>query len=95
MIIDNKVDIFISFSHFAVLISRKASFDEAKGPCKRTRQFTTLLRVVGQQCCVRLYGPESLAGFKLYVTSANIVVVPCKQMQHVGPNNDASVCMGL
>ena len=31
-----------------------------KGPCKRTQQVTTLLRVVGQQCCVRLYGPKSL-----------------------------------
>ena len=41
----------------------------------------------GQQCCVRLHGPKSLPGFKLYATSANIVVVPCKQMQHVGPNN--------
>ena len=49
----------------------------------------------GQQCCVRLHGPKSLTGFKLYATSANIVVVPCKQMQHVGPNNVASVCIRL
>ena len=26
-----------------------------------------------------------LTGFKLYVLSANIVVVPCKRTQHVGP----------
>ena len=44
----------------------------------------------GQQCCVRLHGPKSLTGFKLYATSANIVVVPCKRtQQHVGPNNVA------
>ena len=30
-----------------------------------------LLRVVGQKCCIRLYGPKSLTGFKLYATSAN------------------------
>ena len=36
----------------------------------------------GQQCCVLC-----LTGFKLYATSANIVVVPCKRTQHVGPNN--------
>ena len=24
-----------------------------------------------QQCCVRLHGPKSLTGFKLYATSAN------------------------
>ena len=60
------------------------------GPCKRTQQVTTLLRVVGvfgQQCCVRLHGPKSLTGFKLYVTSANIVVIPCKRTQRVRPNS--------
>ena len=31
-------------------------------------------------------GLKSLTGFKLYATSANIVV-PCKRTQHVGPNN--------
>ena len=49
----------------------------------------TIMRVVGQQCCVRLYGPKSLTGFKLYATIANIVVVPCKRTEHVGPNNVA------
>ena len=49
----------------------------------------TMLRVVGQQCCVRLHGPKSLTSFKLYATSANIVVIPCKRTQHVGPNNVA------
>ena len=43
-----------------------------------------------QQCCVRLRGPKILTGFKLYATSANIVVVPCNRTQHVGP-----VYMGL
>ena len=42
-----------------------------------------------QQCCVRLHGPKSLIGFKLYAASANIVVVPRKRTQHVGPNNVA------
>ena len=42
-----------------------------------------------QHCCVRLYRPKRLTGFKLYATSANIVVVPCKRTQHVGPNNVA------
>ena len=49
----------------------------------------TLLGVFGEQCCIRLYGPKSLTDFKLYATSANIVVVPCKRTQHVGPNNVA------
>ena len=60
------------------------------GPCKRTKQVTTLLRVVGQQCCVRLYGPKSLTGFKLYATSANNVMVPCKRTH--GNNNVACCC---
>ena len=55
----------------------------------------TMLRVAGQQCCVRLHVPKSLTGFKLYATSANVVVILCKRTQHVGPNNVASVCMGL
>ena len=46
-----------------------------------------MLRVVHQQCCVRLYGLKSLTGFKLLATSANIVVVPYKRTQHAGPNN--------
>ena len=49
----------------------------------------TMLRVAGQQCCVRLHGPKNLTGFKLYATSTNIVVAPCKRTQHVGPNNIA------
>ena len=50
-----------------------------------------MLEVFGQQCCVRLHGPKSSAGFKLYATSANIVVIPGKRTQHVGPNNVAFV----
>ena len=68
--------------------SWKSPCISAKGPCKRMQQVTTLLRVVavfGQQCCVRLHGPKSLTGFKLYATSANIVMVPCKRTQHVVP----------
>ena len=32
---------------------------------------------------------QNLTGFKLYATSANTDVVPCKRMQHVRPNNIA------
>ena len=60
----------------------------------KCQQLPTMLGVVGQQCCVRLHGPKSLTGFKLYTTSANIFVIPCKRTQqvttlsqHVGPNN--------
>ena len=49
----------------------------------KCQQLPTLSGVVGQQCCVRLHGPKSLTGFKLYATSANIVVVPCKRTQQV------------
>ena len=38
---------------------------------------------------MRLHGPKRLTGFKLYATSVNIVVVPCKRTQHAGPNNVA------
>ena len=55
---------------------------------------TSRLRVVGQQCCVRFHGPKSLTGFKLYATSANIIVVPCKRT-YDGPNNVAFVFMDL
>ena len=64
---------------------------------RRTQQVTTLLRVVGvfcQQCCVRLHRLKSLAGFKLYATSANKCQHCCCSMQtdatcSVGPNNVA------
>ena len=49
----------------------------------KCQQLPTMLGVVGQQCCVRLHGPKSLTGFKLYRTSANIVVVSCKRTQQV------------
>ena len=49
----------------------------------KCQQLLTLLVVVGQQCCVCLHGPKSLTGFKLFATSANTVVVPCKRMQQV------------
>ena len=68
----------------------------------QTQHCCALLGDFGQQCCVRLHGPKSLTGFKLYTTSANhavptsanIVTIPCKRTHHVGPNNVASVCMG-
>ena len=47
------------------------------------QQLPTLLSAVGQQGCVRLHEPKSLTGFKLYATSANIVVIPCKRMKQV------------
>ena len=57
----------------------------------KSQHCCVLLEVFGQQCCVRLHGPKSLTGFKLYATSANIVVVPCKWTQQVGPDNVACV----
>ena len=57
-----------------------------------------------QHCCVLLaskvasvcvYGPTVSNYTKQVPKSANIVVVPCKRTQHAGPNNVASVCMGL
>ena len=60
----------------------------------KCQQLPTLLGVVGQQCCVRLHGPKSLTGFKLYVTSANKCQHCCGSMQTdatshniVWPNN--------
>ena len=46
------------------------------------QQHPTMFGVVGT-CCVRLHGPKSLTVFKLYATSANIVVVPGKRTQQV------------
>ena len=46
-----------------------------------TKHVTTVLRVVGQQCCVRLHGPKSLTGFKLYATSAYKCQHCCDSMQ--------------
>ena len=47
--------------------------------------------LLANKCCVRLHGPKNLTGFKLYATSANIVVVSCKRTQQVnnivGPKN--------
>ena len=58
----------------------------SKLPCSKilrpVQTDPTLLGVVST-CCVRLHGPKSLTGFKLYATSANIVVVPCKRTQQV------------
>ena len=55
----------------------------------KSQHCCVLLGVFDQQCCVRLHSPKSLTGFKLYVTSANIVVFPCQRTQHVGSNNVA------
>ena len=82
-------------------LSRKVDlvcFDEglkarANGRSK-CQQLPALLGVVGQQCCVRLHGPKSLTGFKLYTASANKCQHCCGSMQTdatshniVGPNN--------
>ena len=60
----------------------------------KCQQLPTILGVFGQQCCVRLHGPKSLTGFKLYATSANKCQHCCGSMQTnvtshniVGPNN--------
>ena len=55
----------------------------------KCQQLPTMLGVVGQQCCVRLHGPKSLTGFKLYATSANKCQHCCGSMQtdaasHIG-----------
>ena len=72
------------------LITLKAHANE----CNKCQQIPILLGVVGQQCCVRLHGPKSLTGFKLYATSANKCQHCCGSMQMdaashniVGPNN--------
>ena len=36
----------------------------------KCQHLPTSLRVVGQQCCVRLHGPKSLTGLKLYTQNA-------------------------
>ena len=69
----------------------------------KCQQLPTLLGVVGQPCCVRLHGPKSLAGFKLYATSANKCQHCCGSMKTDATsqclvllaNNVGSVCMGL
>ena len=42
-----------------------------------------------------MYGPKSLISFKRQATSANIVVVPCKRTQHVGPIKVACWCLTM
>ena len=66
----------------AKLVS-KASFKAHANGRNKCQQLPTLLGAVGQQCCVRLHEPKSLTSFKLYATSANIVVIPCKRTQQV------------
>ena len=51
--------------------------------CCATLHRSQKIRNVGT-CCAK-----SSTGFKLYATSANSVVAPCKRTQHVGPNNVA------
>ena len=36
-----------------------------------TQQLSTMLGLVGQQCCARLHGAKSLTGFKLCTTTRN------------------------
>ena len=42
-----------------------------------------LILHVKEEQKIPLHGPKSLTSFKLYATSANIVVVPCKRTQQV------------
>ena len=63
-------------------------------PLKTFYDFKDIFWQIGQQCCVRLHGPKSLTGFKLYATSANKCQHCCGSMQTdatshniVGPNN--------
>ena len=64
-----------------------------KCPCKRTQQVTTccwgfLANNVASVCMGLKVSPISHYTQQV-PTSANIVVVPCKPTQHVGPNNVA------
>ena len=56
-------------------------------PCKRVQQCCATLRRSRNNGNVGTCCAKSLTGFKLFATSANIVVVPCKRMRHVRPNN--------
>ena len=78
-----KIVIFLTIMVIKSYCSIKA---HAKGRNK-SQHFCVLLEDFGKQCCVSLHGPKSLTGFKLYATSTNIVVVPCKRTKHVGSNN--------
>ena len=67
----------------------------ASPSCKRTQHWLpTMLRVVGQQCCIRLHRAKSLTGFKLrnnntqqHPTTYGRV---CKRTQLVSSNNVGS-----
>ena len=76
-----------SKSYWSTINSVKARTTDATSRNIIARCWPTMLRP--------LYRPKSLTDFILCATSANIVVVPCKRTQHVGPNNVASVCMDL
>ena len=75
----NKADLHVGFysSHLQWEYWVKA---HANGRNK-CQQLPIFLGVVGQQCCVRLHGPKSLTGFKLYATSANKCQHCCGSMQ--------------
>ena len=68
--------------------------------CKRTQQLLTMLRVVSQQCCVRLHGAKSMIGFKLCATTSNKMqqgvqtdaTCNIQQCWELLLNNVASVC---
>ena len=75
--------------------------------CKRAQHCCATLRRSKNNRNVATCCAKSLTGFKLYATSANIVVVPCKRTQQVTTllgrhecyvllaKNVASVCMRL
>ena len=60
----------------------------------KSQRCCVLLGVFGQQCCVRFMDLKvgSISNYTRQVpTSANIIVVPCKRTQYVGPNNVAAL----
>ena len=92
---------------FSFSVSLESSTLEAHANGRNKSQHCcVLLGVCGQQCYVRLHGPKSLTGFKLYATSANKCQHCCGSMQTDAAcwaqqccvllvNNVASVCMRL
>ena len=105
---DGELSLEVVFLLYFFLIETKQEVGKrcfSKGLRKRTQQVPTTAKIIGccwPQCCVRLHGPKSLTGFKLYATSSNKCQHCCGSMQTdttshniVGPNNVGSVCMGL
>ena len=75
--------------------SKDANVEAHANGDNKSQHCCLLLGVFGKQCCARLHGPKSLSVFKLCAASANIVVVPCKQTQHIRPNNGKTYLFNL